>query len=637
MTTPDPADGRRPGTEDARDLGYATPPLHVVATAGHVDHGKSTLIRRLTGIEPDRLVEEKRRGLTIDLGFAWLTLPSNLEIGFVDVPGHERFVRTMLAGMGPVRLALFVVAADEGWSRQSEEHLAIVDVLGADGAVVALTKSDLVDARRLAEVSGNVTKRLAGTALEGAPVVPCSAVTGAGLGELTTALDAMVLAAPRAAEGDRIRLHVDRVFTIAGAGTVVTGTLTGGPLAVGDEVDLHPSGIRARIRGLQTHKRRIELARPVSRVAVNLAGIERMRLERGDVLTRPGEWQPTSTLEAWVGPVRGLDHPVTGRGAFTFHAGAAERTATLRLYDTSALPDDGAFARVRLSAPLVLDVHDRFVLRESGRRETVAGGLVLDPFPPRRPGADAAVRLDRRRNASRSLLPAVLLAERGAVRRAELASQTGEGTVDGLEPMGGWWVAPPVRASVEGSLVERLRALHEANPSADGAGAATVRGWALEALRLAGAPADGDLADVLVEDLAGSGVLARTGATVRLPSHRPGVATEEVDRIAATVAAGEPSPPTIADLRRSGVPAETIEAAIRAGALIRVGPELVMTPGFVDKAVEVVRSTGSRGITVSEVRRQLGTTRKYAVPLMEHLDRSGLTRRSGDLRFARGT
>ena len=300
-------------------------PLHVVATAGHVDHGKSALILRLTGIDPDRLAEEKRRGLTIDLGFAWTTLPSGREIGFVDVPGHERFIRNMLAGVGPVRLVLFVVAADEGWKPQSEEHLQIVDVLGVEGAVIVLTKSDLVDADTLNVRTRDVRARLRGTRLEDAPVVAFSASTGDGIERVTAALDAMLADAPAPERGGRPRQFLDRVFTIKGAGTVVTGTLTGGPLAVGQEVEILPSGHRARIRGLQTHKRSLELANPVSRVAVNLAGTPRDELERGDVLALPGQWRSTSAFEGWIRPVRDLDHPLTARGAYKLYAGSAER------------------------------------------------------------------------------------------------------------------------------------------------------------------------------------------------------------------------------------------------------------------------------------------------------------------------
>src|SRR6266542_2197183 len=262
-------------------------PLQVVATAGHVDHGKSALILRLTGIDPDRLAEEKRRGLTIDLGFAWTTLPSGQEIGFVDVPGHERFVRNMLAGVGPVRLVLFVVAADEGWKPQSEEHLAIVDVLCANGGVVALTKCDLVDEEAVGLVIEDVRDRLRGTVMQDAPIVPCSSQTGEGLDGLAAALDAMVGSGAEQAEDARQLLFVDRIFPVTGAGIIVTGTLTGGRLAVGQEVELLPAGGTGRIRGLQTHKRSIQVARPVSRAAANLVGVDREGLGRGDVLGLP--------------------------------------------------------------------------------------------------------------------------------------------------------------------------------------------------------------------------------------------------------------------------------------------------------------------------------------------------------------
>jgi selenocysteine-specific elongation factor len=624
--------------------GFPSPPadgsdaaLHVVATAGHIDHGKSTLIQRITGIDPDRLEEEKRRGLTIDLGFAWCSLPSGAEIGFVDVPGHERFVRTMLAGVGPVRLVLFVVAADEGWRTQSEEHLAIVDVLEVDGAVVAITKRDLVDAERAAAVEREVRDRLAGTALDGASIVACSATSGAGIDDLLAAIDAMVGAAPAPEVEDRPRQFVDRVFTIAGAGTVVTGTLTGGRLAVGDEVEALPSGARARIRGLQTHKRPIEIARPVSRVAVNLVGVGRAGIERGDVIARPRQWRATTTLEARIRPVRGLAHPVTARGAYTFHAGAAERAATLRVYRGSSVHDEGAFVRIRLSAPLVLDVHDRFVLRESGRRETVAGGVVLDAFPPRRPGADAPDRLARREHANRDELADLVLAERGAVREVDLRVLTGLPTPEAVRSAGDWNVTDHVRAAVRGTVLERLSAFHDASPAAEGMDAADLRAAAVGALREIGAPGEPDLADALIDELIRAGDVLRSGRTHRLPSHRGGVAAAEVDRIVAVVAGGEPRPPSIAELVDGGHSRDTVEAAVRSGALVRIAPDLVVTPAFVARTLDVVRGAGAAGATVSVIRQQLDTSRRYAVPLLEHLDRTGLTRRSGDLRFARGT
>src|SRR5947199_6098599 len=294
----------------------------VVATARHVYHAKSALIMRMTGMDPDRWAEEKRRGLTIDLGYAWCTLPSGREIGFVDVPGHERFVGNMLAGVGPVRLVLFVVAADEGWKPQSEEHLQILDVLGVSGGVVALTKRDLVDEETLAIATEEVLERVAGTALAEAPVIPVSAETGAGIDALVAALDTLLAAAP-APEPARTRLFVDRVFTIKGAGTVATGTLTGGCLSSSQTVEAYPVGRRARVRGLQTHKHDESRVCPVSRVAANLTSAERDELARGHVLGEPGSWRPTTVFDVTIRPVRDLER-IPSRGAVKVYAGAAE-------------------------------------------------------------------------------------------------------------------------------------------------------------------------------------------------------------------------------------------------------------------------------------------------------------------------
>jgi selenocysteine-specific elongation factor len=608
----------------------------VAATAGHVDHGKSSLVARLSGMDPDRLDEEKRRGLTIELGYAWRTLPSGRELGFVDVPGHERFVRTMLAGVGPVRLVLFVVAADEGWKPQSEEHLEIVDVLGLDGAVIALTKADLVDDAGLERVSADVAERVSGTLLEGCPVIACSSTSGRGLGELIEALDAMLAAAPEPERNGRPRQFLDRVFTITGAGTVVTGTLTGGPVAVGEEVELVPAGIRARIRSLQTHHRDVEVARPVSRVAANLTGVERNRLARGDVLTRPGLWRATSVLEARITPVRSLGTSLTQRGAFKLHAGAAERNAFLRLYDAREVPRGGAFARITMSEPLVLDVGDRFVLRESGRRETVAGGVVLDPHPPRRAGPDATRRLARRERTARAGLPAVLVAERGAIRRADLLATTGPApaAIDGAERLGDWWAAVDLIDRVDPAVESRLTVFHEEDPAAAGLPVAEVRRTVTSALTSAGATTDADLADAFIERLCERGRLAREGNLLRLATHVPRTG-EVVMRVVELVGDAEPTPPTVAELMADGVSASLIDAAVRSGALVRISAELVLTDAFVRRAEAMVRESGDRGVTVSAVREGLGTTRKYAVPLLEYLDRSGVTRREGDLRFAR--
>ena len=618
----------------------AEAPLHVVATAGHVDHGKSSLILRLTGIDPDRLAEEKRRGLTIDLGFAWCTLPSGREIGFVDVPGHERFVRNMLAGVGPVRLVLFVVAADEGWKPQSEEHLAIVDVLGADGGVVALTKCDLVDEEAVDLAIEDVRDRLRGTALQDAPIVRCSSQTGEGLDALVEALDAMVEAAADPAEDERPRLFVDRIFTVTGAGTIVTGTLTGGRLRVGQEVDLLPAGGRGRIRGLQTHKRSIQMARPVSRVAANLVGIDREGPGRGDVLGLPGEWRPTRVFEVRLRPVRGLAHPLTTRGAYKIYAGAAERGARIRFYETGELTDpEGCFARIRVSDPLVLDVHDRFVLREAGRRETVAGGVVLDADPPVRPGRAVHRRLDARERAARADLPSLLVSERGAVPASDLAILTGArvSAIEGAERTGTWWVADRVFDHVRGALHAELAAFHEDHPLDEGLELARARASVVRSLQEAGSPGDVSVADAMLSALFGSGRVVREGSIVRLASHTASLAgrEEEAGRLVRAVAEAEPTPPTVDELTSAGFASDLIEAATRAGMLVRLSRDLVMTPGLVARAEALVRGSGNQGITVSAFREAMGTSRKYAMPLLEHLDQRKVTIRRGDLRFPR--
>lgn len=611
--------------------------LRVVATAGHVDHGKSSLIVRLTGIDPDRWAEEKRRGLTIDLGYAWCTLPSGREVGFVDVPGHERFIGNMLAGVGPVPLVLFVVAADEGWKPQSEEHLQILDVLGVRGGVVAFTKRDLVDDERLALAIEDVRGRLSDSFLRDAPVVPLSSTTGDGIEELVTALDAMLDGAGPP-EDVRARLFVDRVFTIKGAGTVVTGTLAGACLAVGDEVELYPTGARARIRSLQTHKRIESRACPVARVAVNLAGVDRELLSRGDVLALPDEWRPTRVIEALLRPVRHLAHPITARGAYKLYTGSSETDARLRLYGTTKLePGAEAFVRVTASTSLVLDVGDRFVLRDAGRRETVGGGVVLDVAPPARSGADPDRRLRARASAAREELPQLLVGERGAILRAEAATLTGSPANAG-PVVGEWFVDQRVLETVRASVVAFLESFHRDRPLAPGADLAQAKRVAITSIRSVHGPADPALADALLAELTAADVTVREGPTIRLASHRIALdeRTEDVERLLAAIGGPhEATPPSVRELVAGDIAREVIDAAARAGLVVRVAPDLVMTPGIVARAESAIRAAGGAGITVSALRETIGTSRKYAIPLMEWFDQRGVTRREGDLRYAR--
>jgi selenocysteine-specific elongation factor len=613
--------------------------LQVVATAGHVDHGKSALILRLTGIDPDRLAEEKRRGLTIDLGFAWTTLPSGQEIGFVDVPGHERFVRNMLAGVGPVRLVLFVVAADEGWKPQSEEHLQIVDVLGANGAVVALTKSDLVDDDALARRTGEVRSRLEGTRLEGVPIVACSATGGQGIDELRSALDDMIARAPLPDRDGRPRQFIDRVFTIRGSGTVVTGTLTGGSISVGQEAEILPSSHRARIRGLQTHKRSLEVAQPVSRVAVNLSGTAKADLERGDVLTLPGEWRPSSVFEGWIRPVRGLAHPLTSRGAYKFYAGSAERDARIRLYGASELrAGHGAFIRATLSRPVILDFKDSFVLREAGRQETVAGGHVLDTDPPLRPGPDPVTRLSARDQADRGTLAWRLVVDRGAVKASDVLVLCGveadEAVHRGAVRLDGWLASLDLIRDVAGHLTTELARYHDAHPLRAGIEVGEARVVLAERSDRFSDPV---LADALIAHLARAGEVVREGTTLRLAAHRASTAgREDADRLVEAVEGAEPIPPSVKELVGQGFGIELIKAVCADGRLVRVSADVVVSPGFLDRAEQVVRERGTPpGITVSAFREALGTSRRFALPILEYFDTRGLTRREGDYRVLR--
>ena len=606
----------------------------VVATAGHVDHGKSSLVVRLTGMDPDRWAEEKRRGLTIDLGYAWCELPSGREIGFVDVPGHERFIRNMLAGVGPAPLVVFVVAADEGWKPQSEEHLEILDVLGVAGGVVALTKRDLVDEETLEIAEQEVVEHLDGTVLEGAPVVAVSSVTGEGLDELRAALAAMIEGAPPPAPA-RTRLFVDRTFTITGAGTVVTGTLTGGCLDAGDEVAIEPGDRRARIRSVQTHRHKEERACPVARVALNLVGVERDQVTRGDVVTGPGRWAPTSTFDVELRPVRGLAKPLTARGAFKVYAGAGEADALVRFLGATTLESGGrAFARVRTARPLVLAIGDRLVVREAGRRETVAGGVVLDIAPGK--ASRAPERLEARRSAEPADLPALLVRERGAVPETEVALLVGT-PPPASAVIGGWAVDPEVRAAWRRAVADRLTAFHEREPLAPGAPIGDVRSVVAGALRASGAPAEAGLVEVALDDAVTTGDVERTATTVRLAGHRVSLDADDpaVRRLLDAIGGDhEATPPTLAELAATGIARDVVEAAVAGGLAVRVSKDLVFTPSLVARAETVARAATS-GITVSAFREALGTSRKFALPLLEHFDRTGVTRRDGDLRFTR--
>ena len=512
----------------------------------------------------------------------------------------------------------------------------ILDVLGATAGVVALTKRDLVDDEVLALAQDEIRERLAGTMLAEAPIVPVSSESGDGVDALRGALDDMLDHAPDPDPG-RTRLFVDRVFTIKGAGTVVTGTLTGGCLSVDDDVVLFPSARRARIRSLQSHRSSVERACPVSRVAVNLVGVERDDLARGDVLTAGEPWRPTREFEAVVRTVRGLRHGLGSRGAYKIYAGSAETDARIRIYPGAAgTAADEAFVRARTSEPLTLDVFDRFVLRDAGRRETVGGGEVLDVAPPSRAGADAAERLAARRASTRDDLPELLAAERGAIPVAEAAALTGSRSPGGVT-VGAWFVRAGLREEAERAVTSLAARHHADHPMEEGVDVGRGRAGIAETLRGARVPPDPDLIGALLRDMVDRGALAASATTIRLPEH--GVVVDEHDPDVARLLqaiGGDAAvaPPTISELGAAGIDRGVIEAASRAGLVVQVSPELVFTPGTIERARSIVRAA-TDGITVSAFRQSLETSRKFALPILEHFDRAGETRRDGDLRFPR--
>ncbi|HET9689605.1 MAG TPA: SelB C-terminal domain-containing protein [Acidimicrobiales bacterium] len=576
--------------------------MHVVATAGHVDHGKSSLVLALTGVDPDRWAEEKARGLTIDLGFAPGRVGDH-DVSWVDVPGHVRFLRNMLAGVGAVDAVVLVVAATEGWKPQSEEHLRILAMLGVDTGVVALTKADLVDATRLDAATDEVRGRLAGTGLAGAPVVAVDSLSRRGLDDLAGALAALLAVTPTAADVGRPRLWVDRAFSARGAGTVVTGTLAGGALRVGDVLAAVGGGRAARagrelrVRGLQVHGATVTEAAPGTRVALNLVGAARDEIGRGDALVRPGQWAPTRRADASLQVLDALDHAVSRRGAYALYAGTAEHPVGVRILGPDAI-EAGASGLVRLHLPVPVPwlPGDRYVLREQGRGETIGGGLVLD-VDPVLPASRARPSIDVGR----------VVAERGWVDAELLGRLTGERVAPDV---GRFVVDPAARAAALDRLAEQLASAGELGLEVAGL---DERQRALLADLTSRTP------DLEVRD---GWARRRAARDERLELHHPWL-----DALEATPWA-PPAP------HEHGVPRPLLRQLQAAGRVVeRDG--IWWSAAAVDAAAgEVARllEGSPDGITVAQVRDALGSSRKHVLPLLSLLDATGVTRRRGELR-----
>ncbi len=567
--------------------------MHVIATAGHVDHGKSTLVRSLTGTDPDRFREEKERGLTIDLGFAGLTLPSGRGIAFIDVPGHIRFLKNMLAGVGGVDACLFVVAATEGWKPQSEEHLRILELLGLEHGMVALTKVGLADddLRELAHLE--LEEQVAGTFLEGAPVVEVDALAGLGVDELIAALDALTATTPTAVDRDRPRLWIDRSFAPAGAGTVVTGTLTGGSLRVDDEVVIGPQQRSARVRGLQCLGEKVEAIEPGNRTAVNLSGIDHTDIRRGDALVRADQWFFTSTVDGEIRVLEQAGRPLSRRGAHRAYLGSGEHPVSVRVLGPDAIePGATGAVRLHLDEPVPLVMGDRFILRDAGPGTTVGGGAVLDVDPVRKASKASPDRdVDR------------VVRERGWTTVDELERLTGDRRAPDL----GEWVVDPVARDALGAEVSA--AIEQAG-----------------SLGLDIAQLD-DRARALLDTLDGvvvdQGRVRAAGAADLFAGH-PLLAALDGDLF---------SPPSAADVGTD--PAEVREL-VKHGLVIE-SDGVLFSPAAVDEAVDLLRSALAdrpTGLTIAEVRDLLGTSRKYVLSLMAHFDATGRTRRRDDVRIA---
>ena len=645
--------------------------MRVIGTAGHVDHGKSTLVLALTGIDPDRLREEKEREMTIDLGFAWLPLPAATGaenaggeiVGVIDVPGHIDFIKNMLAGVGGIDATLFVVAADEGVMPQTREHLAILDLLEVPAGVVALTKTDAVTEDGWLElIQADVAEALRGTHLAPAPIVPVSARTGAGLPQLKQALADGLATVPARRDKGSPRLPIDRIFTIAGFGTVVTGTLSDGQFRVGDEVEILPGTLRARVRGMQTHKRGVDIGLPGSRLAINLTGVHPDDLRRGMVVARPATLQATTLVDVrlrlvrWGGSQASLEHS----DRVDFFTGAAEVPARVRLLDAEKLTaGQSGWAQLALESPVALAAGDRFIVRQPSPSLTVGGGVVVNPHPARRWRrfqADVIGQLETlaRGTPEDLLLHALARFEPGPLKAAIDASGLDAATAEqvasamlangDLIPLGA--LQPPYARSqapvislggwhtLAARMADVLAEHHSQFPLRPGMGREELKS------RVQGRekwPAK--LFNELVTRAVSEGYLVEAGEFLARPGHQITFTPSQQNKVNALLAAfrRQPAtPPSMAETLAMSDP-EIVSALMHQGVLVRLSEDVLLLretyEAMVAGIVDYIKARGS--MTVAQVRDQFGTSRKYALALMERLDELKITRRVGDERVLR--
>jgi selenocysteine-specific elongation factor len=630
--------------------------MRVVGTAGHVDHGKSTLVAALTGIHPDRLKEEQAREMTIELGFAWMTLPDGETVGIVDVPGHRDFIENMLAGVGGIDAVMFVVAADEGVMPQTREHLAILDILQTAGGVIVLTKIDLADEEDWLDlVEADVRAAVQGTVLADAPLVRVSSKTGKGLEELTQALMVCLAERPQRPDLGRARLPIDRVFTISGFGTVVTGTLTDGQLHLGDEVEILPSGAHARIRGLQTHKNKEDAAVPGSRTAVNLSGIDVGEIRRGDVLARPGRYQPALRLDAHFRLLPDASSPLQHSCEVKFFIGAAEMVARVRLLGVEELkPGEEGWVQLELRQPVVAVRGDHYILRRPSLGETLGGGVVVDPQPVGRykrfdesvlkrldallQGTPAEILYQAAVSSGAATVKEIVNRSRLDAGQAQAALQEllESGQLVQLEsgqavPQADLYVmALPLWLSHSDKARQEVAQFHRAYPLRWGMPREELK----SRLKLTGRVFNA-ATRLWVE----AGSMVESKALVALPDHSISFNPQQqaqVQRLLGRFAAAPFGPPSVKE-SQAEVGEEVFATLVETGVLVQVSAEVVFREEDYRHMLKAVQEyfASHELLTAAQFRDQFQTSRKYALGFLEHLDGLGITVREGDARRLR--
>jgi len=624
----------------------------ILGTAGHVDHGKTTLIKAMTGINTDRLKEEQERGLTIDIGFAHLRLPSGRIIGIVDVPGHEKFLKNMLAGASGVDIALLVVAADEGVMPQTREHLEILDLLETRQGVIALTKCDLVDDEWLDIVEEDVRNAIKTTFLKDARIVRVSGTTGEGLADLITEIDRLTETAKQRSSEGPFRLPVDRVFTMTGFGTIVTGTLVSGTLRVGDPVTILPQGLQSRVRGLQVHGKKQELVEAGSRTAVNLVGIEVAELERGNVLVPPGYLQASTTLDASVTVLPDSPKPLSNRTRIRLHIGTAEAIGrTLILGREEIVQGTKGLVQLRLEKPVVAARGDRFVLRFYSPTKTLGGGIVLDPTASRHRRNDPSIveRLQRtlQGNPDDIVLDVLAASETGLIkpeiiRKSGLSEQEVTSALKRLAnesrvvEHGGRWLAQIAYDGIAARIRTALDAYHSANPMRSGMPKEELRAHF-------GSRMDPKGFQAVIALMAASGEIVASENTVRLSSHTPKLDERQqniLSSISTEMLNAGVNPPLVGELVQKYGPEtrEILSFLVERGELVKVTPDLLFHSRVIRQTEEALRRylQANGRMTVAQFRDLVGSSRKYVVPLLEYFDAKRVTRRVGDFRILAG-